>query len=60
MAKVMTILVLFWYFLLTIQNTANRKVRNLFYLLAVFISFSGRALLLLGARCCARNRISWP
>jgi hypothetical protein len=29
----------FWYFLLTIQNTANRQVRNQFSLLAVFISF---------------------
>jgi hypothetical protein len=29
----------FWYFWLTIQNTANRKVRNLFHLLAVFITF---------------------
>jgi hypothetical protein len=29
----------FWYFWLTIQNTANRLIRNLFYLLAVFISF---------------------
>jgi hypothetical protein len=32
----------FWYFMyfwLTIQNTANRQVRNLFCLLAVFISF---------------------
>jgi hypothetical protein len=29
----------FWYFWLTIQNTANRQMRNLFYLLAVFISF---------------------
>jgi hypothetical protein len=29
----------FWYFRLMIQNTANRLVRNLFSLLAVFISF---------------------
>jgi hypothetical protein len=29
-----------WYFWLTIQNTANRQVRNKFCLLAVFISFS--------------------
>ena len=29
----------FGYFWLTIQNTANRQMRNLFYLLAVFISF---------------------
>jgi|AntAceMinimDraft_5_1070358.scaffolds.fasta_scaffold28136_2 hypothetical protein len=29
----------FWYFWLTIQNTASRQVRNLFYLVAVFISF---------------------
>jgi hypothetical protein len=33
----------FWYFWLAIQNTADRKVLNLFHLLAVFISFSGRA-----------------
>jgi hypothetical protein len=32
-------LVSFWYFWLTIQNTADRQVRNLFCLLAVFISF---------------------
>jgi hypothetical protein len=30
--------VAFWYFCLTIQNTAIRQVRNLFCLLAVFIS----------------------
>jgi hypothetical protein len=36
----------FWYFWLTIQNTADRQVRNLFCLLAVFISFPlARALL---------------
>jgi hypothetical protein len=29
----------FWYFWLTIQNTADRQVRNLFCLLAAFISF---------------------
>jgi hypothetical protein len=29
----------FWYFWLTIQNTANRQVRNLFCLLAVCILF---------------------
>jgi hypothetical protein len=29
----------FWYFWLTIQNTADRQVRNLFFLLAAFISF---------------------
>jgi hypothetical protein len=29
----------FWYFWFTIENTANRQVRNLFYLMAVFISF---------------------
>ena len=29
----------FWYFWLTIQNTADRQVRNLFFLLAVFILF---------------------
>jgi predicted nucleotidyltransferase len=29
----------FWYFWLTIQNTTSRQVRNLFYLVAVFISF---------------------
>ena len=29
----------FWYFWLTIQNTADRQVRNLFCLLAVFFSF---------------------
>ena len=40
-----TVQVHFWCFWLTIQNTANRKVRNLFHLLAEFISFSGRALL---------------
>ena len=32
-------LILFWYFWLTIQNTANGQVRNLFGLKAVFISF---------------------
>jgi hypothetical protein len=32
-------LVFFWYFWLAIQNTANRQMRDLFYLLAVFISF---------------------
>jgi hypothetical protein len=31
----------FWYFWLTIQNTANRHVSNAFDLIAVFISFSG-------------------
>jgi len=31
----------FWYFWLAIQNTADRQVRNLFFLLAVFISFAG-------------------
>jgi FlaA1/EpsC-like NDP-sugar epimerase len=36
-------LVFFWYFLLTTENTANRQVRNLFYLLVVFISFPRRA-----------------
>jgi hypothetical protein len=30
----------FWYFWLTIQNTANRHVSNAFDLIAVFISFS--------------------
>jgi hypothetical protein len=30
---------LFWYFWLTIQNTTSRQVRNLFYLVAVVISF---------------------
>jgi hypothetical protein len=30
----------FWYFWLAIQNTADRQAQNLFYLLAVFISFS--------------------
>jgi hypothetical protein len=29
----------FWYFWLTIQNTENWQMRNLCYLLAVFISF---------------------
>jgi hypothetical protein len=32
---------LFWYFWLTIQNTADRQVRNQLFLLAVFISFAG-------------------
>jgi hypothetical protein len=32
----------YWYFWLTIQNTASRQVRNLFYLVAVFISFPWR------------------
>jgi hypothetical protein len=36
---------IFWYFLLTIQNTASRQVRNLCHLVAVFISFPL-------ARCC--------
>jgi hypothetical protein len=36
-----TITGVLWYFLLTIQNTASRQVRNLFDLVAVFISFSG-------------------
>ena len=35
----------FWYFWLTIQNTAKRQVRNLFSLLAVFTSFCPGALL---------------
>jgi hypothetical protein len=35
----------FWYFWLTIQNTANRHVSNAFDLLGVFISFPL-------ARCC--------
>jgi hypothetical protein len=46
----------FWYFLLTIQNTADRQVRNLFCLLAVFISFPL-------ARCATnelQNRIPKP
>ena len=30
----------FWYFWLTIQNTANRHISNAFDLLGVFISFS--------------------
>jgi hypothetical protein len=29
----------FWYFLLTIQNTTTPQVRNLFSVIAVFISF---------------------
>jgi hypothetical protein len=37
--------IFFWCFWLTIQNTANPKVRNLLYLLAVFISFSFLVLL---------------
>jgi len=31
----------FWYFWLTIQNTTIPQVRNLFSVIAVFISFSG-------------------
>jgi hypothetical protein len=31
----------FWYFWLTIQNTANGHVSNAFGLLGIFISFSG-------------------
>jgi hypothetical protein len=37
----------FSYFWLTIQNKANRHVSNAFGLIAVFISFPWRALLLL-------------
>jgi hypothetical protein len=40
----------FWYFWLTIQNTASRQVRNLFYLVAVFISFPWRKILLFGVK----------
>ena len=43
-----------YYFWLTIQNTANRKVRNLFHLLAAFISFSEQALF----RCEFIGRVS--
>jgi hypothetical protein len=31
---------IFWYFMLTIQNTTTSQVRNLFSVNAVFISFS--------------------
>jgi hypothetical protein len=37
--SLLTLFSAFWYFWLTIQNTASRQVRNLFYLVAVFISF---------------------
>ena len=44
----------FWYFWLTIQNTANRHVSNAFDLIAVFISISG------GTESLAvRPRIAW-
>jgi hypothetical protein len=47
-SKKRTLRYFFWYFWLTIQNKADRQVRNLFCLLAVFISFPlARALLLL-------------
>ena len=39
-AKPASLIPPFWSFWLTIQNKTNRKVRNLFHLLAVFISLS--------------------
>ena len=51
-------LLFFGNFWLTIQNTASRQVRNLFYLVAVFISFPlARAA---AAALAVRNRSPWP